>query len=374
MPSTAGNEFKYEQWAEQLRSKIQRGELTPGDRLPSHADMKEQFGLSRPTVERIHLLLEREGLIVREERRGAFVAARQNPVSNVIGVFSPLGDRYEHQPYNMHLLAGVREVAERLEHQILLLGGSTHREGRKFDWTQVGGVLTLASDDRHIAALIDSLPPGMPCVTLIGESPRALSVSVDDYHGSMAATEHLLELGHRRIAALISPISLITRRRIEGYRQALRKAGLRPREKWLRDQNYRLTAQVGFVQAAKQTMAQWLREDWSPLDCTAIVAQNDESAIGIIEALHEAGLRVPDDVSVIGFDGTELARHFRPRLTTMEVPLHEIGARGAQWLIEQMEASRNGTWTFEAAARETIVLLPRLRVGESTAKVSLAQK
>ena len=370
MPSASKTKFKYELWAGELRSKIRHGELAPGDRLPSHSDMKERFGLSRPTVERIHLLLEQEGLIVREERRGAFVAARKNPVPTVIGVFSPLGNRYERQPYNVHLLTGIREVAESMEHEILLLGNSAVDAERKLDWTRLGGVLALAAEDEHVSSLIDSLPPGMPCVTLIGDSYRACSVTCDDYHGSMAATEYLIGQGHRHIAALISSVSLVTRRRIEGYRQALAKAGIASDEKWLRDQPHRLTAQVGFMQAARQSVQKWLREDWSTLGCTALVAQNDECAIGIIEALHEAGLRVPEDVSVVGFDGTELARHFRPRLTTMEVPLHEIGARGARWLIEQMQASRDGTWSYETASRETVVLVPRLRIGDSTAPVS----
>lgn len=367
MRNTSKDPFKYEAWANRLRMQIQQGELQPGDQLPSHNEMKEQFGLSRPTVERIHALLEQEGLIVREERRGAFVTSGKRSVSTTIGVFSPLNDRYERQPYNVHLLSGVREVAEGMGHQILLLGDSTARSNRKLDWTQIGGILTLAADDEQLTGLLNAMPPGMPCVTLIGDSPRALSVTCDDYHGSLALTEYLLELGHRRIAALISPIMLVTRRRIEGYQQALTAAGVAYQEKWIRNQPFQLTAAHGFAQAAKICMQQWLREDWQEVGYTAIVAQNDESAIGIIEAIHEAGLRVPQDISVVGFDGTELIRHYRPRLTTTEVPLHEIGARGARWLIQQMEASRNGTWSFETATQETIVLLPRLRIGESTA-------
>lgn len=366
MPTTLKPEFKYEQWAGQLRSKIGRGELVPGDRLPSHSEMKAQFGLSRPTVERIHTLLENEGLIVREARRGAFVAAPEKPASNIIGIFSPLTARYKHQPYNMHLLAGVREVTERMDRPIMLLGGSALQAGRNQDWRQLGGFLALASDDHHITQLLDSLPPRLPCVTLIGETPRALSIICDDYHGAMAATEHLLKLGHRRIAALFSPIALVTRRRIEGYRQALREAGIDFQEKWLREQSHRLTAKIGFEQAAKQTMQQWLHDDWSTLGYTAIVAQNDESAIGIIEALREAGVRVPQDVSVVGFDGTELARHYRPQLTTMRVPLHEIGARGAQLLIDQMDAPQTGRWNDATKAHETLTLPAQLQIGGTT--------
>lgn len=366
-PSPTKSPFKYEAWADGFRARIHRGELVPGDKLPSHGAMKEQFGLSRPTVERIHSLLESEGLIVREERRGAFVAEPPDVSARTVGVFSPLSERYEHQPYNMHLLSGIRHVVERDERQIMLLGDSALDAGRKLDWSQLGGVLTVAAHEQHLTSLLDTMPPGMPCVTLIGESPRALSITCDDYHGSMTATEYLLELGHRRIAALISPITLVTRRRIEGYRQALQETGIFPDAKWLRDQDYHLTAKHGFTQAAQLTMQQWLAEGWSTLDATAIVAQNDESAIGIIEALQEAGLRVPQDVSVIGFDGTETARNFRPQLTTMAVPLFEIGARGAQRLIEEMEKATKGVWNSTATMQETITISPQLQIGATTA-------
>jgi DNA-binding LacI/PurR family transcriptional regulator len=97
------------------------------------------------------------------------------------------------------------------------------------------------------------------------------------------------------------------------------------------------------------------------------VAQNDESAIGIIEALQEAGLRVPQDVSVVGFDGAELARHYRPQLTTLHVPLHEIGARGAQLLIEQMDGSHERHRSDAPETHETIMLPAQLQIGGTTA-------
>jgi LacI family transcriptional regulator len=105
-------------------------------------------------------------------------------------------------------------------------------------------------------------------------------------------------------------------------------------------------------------MGSWLRGDWSKLGCTAIAAHNDEAAIGVLKALREADIQVPSDVSVVGFDGTELAAHSDPPLTTWKVPLEEIGARGVKVLLRQMKGE---------SALVRCALAGQLQIGESTA-------
>ncbi|MEO7719177.1 MAG: substrate-binding domain-containing protein, partial [Capsulimonas sp.] len=97
---------------------------------------------------------------------------------------------------------------------------------------------------------------------------------------------------------------------------------------------------------------------WKTLGYTALIAQNDNAAVGAIEAIREAGLRVPEDISVVGYDGNETYDYFTPRLTTVQVPIQEIGATAARMLIANVR--RRG----HTADRATVPA--RLRLGAST--------
>ena len=87
-------------------------------------------------------------------------------------------------------------------------------------------------------------------------------------------------------------------------------------------------------------MQTWLANNWQQAGCTALLAHNDYVAIGVMDALREAGLRVPDDIAVVGFDGLEVGQFVSPRLTTVEVPLHEIGAQAVEMLCAQIESGQ----------------------------------
>jgi LacI family transcriptional regulator len=167
-----------------------------------------------------------------------------------------------------------------------------------------------------------------------------------------------VELGHQRIAYLIAPHEPVHTRRLAAYQNALRENGVTPNPRWVRHLRDVAHYPTRFVGAANARMAQWLEEDWKALDCTAILCQNDQTALGTLEALSTHGMRVPQDVSVIGFDGTEAADYARPRLTTIRVPLYEIGARGVELLLQTGRADQDAS---------TLVLPTTLQIGESTA-------
>jgi len=169
-------------------------------------------------------------------------------------------------------------------------------------------------------------------------------------------------LGHKRIAFLQdSDLGSVSRQRLAGYRDALAETGIVTNESWVRflDEQDRLGS---YRASAEVAMTQWLENDWRETGCTALVAHNDETAIGAIKALREHGLRVPRDVSVIGFDGTELSELSTPSLTTVKVPLKKIGAAAVQMLAEQMEAGKVGE-------PQNIILPVKLKMGESCAAV-----
>jgi DNA-binding LacI/PurR family transcriptional regulator len=349
---------KYRILTERLRKQVTGGELKPGDRMPSFAEMSDRFGATPTTVSRVYHQLEREGLIIREPGRGTFVALTQQRTHGVIGVLG-MSLQDDNVPYFSYQMSGLRQVAAAAGRELLLLGETTPSIG----WEKLEGVIS----DGFSAKMLRRLPPGMPCVSCVYPVEEVASVVANDYLGARSATEHLLQLGHRRIGYLISDTTHpISQRRLAGYKAALWEAGIEPQSSWVRDLDCpslsgKEAGTLGYDDVGRRRMQEWLGENWSDVGCTALLTQNDDTAIGAIGALREAGLRVPDDVSVIGYDGTKLADYFTPRLTTVEVPLREIGRRGMERLLALIEGRDTST--------ENEILPVRLKVGRSTAQV-----
>ncbi len=153
---------------------------------------------------------------------------------------------------------------------------------------------------------------------------RVPSVGAGNWSGGLAATRHLLELGHRRIAIITGPAhALSSRARLDGYRAALDTAGVPIDPDLIRVGDYQI--QDGLTHA-RHLMA-------LPHPPTAIFACNDGEAIGVYHAVHELGLRVPDDVSVVGFDDLVAMRWAIPPLTTIRQPLSQMGEAAATMVL-----------------------------------------
>ncbi|HEX4089931.1 MAG TPA: substrate-binding domain-containing protein [Trebonia sp.] len=157
------------------------------------------------------------------------------------------------------------------------------------------------------------------------------SVGTTNWQGGLSATRHLIELGHRRIAAIGGPDHLWScRARLDGYRSALRRADLPVDENLVRTAE--LTADAGLRRAGE------LLALADPP--TAIVAANDAQAFGVLQAIAERGLRSPDDISVTGFDDVPIATWATPPLTTVRQPLAAMAAT-AFWMLTSSGAPRD---------------------------------
>lgn len=342
---------KYAHLAETLRQQIQTGELKPGDQVPSLSAMKAKYGISQATWEKTFSLLEEQGLVMRRPGQGTFITETQPAKQTGNLGFTGEAFRQPHWvPHPSHLLKGIQGVAEREAVHVLLLNNTPDLE-----WAKVDGLFLC---DPDAAMVFRRAPESMPCVSLLMPLPGVSSVVVDEYEGSRAAAKHLLELGHRRIAYLQSSTHPQVRSRRQGYGAALREAGIEPEQGWVSD-GIIAPDGLGNRERGRYIMEQWLQQGWDETGCTALVAQNDEAAIGAIEALRHANQNVPDDVSVIGFDGTELSDYCSPRLTTVQVPFEAIGAAATELLLNLINSG-----TTEP---ETIILPTTLRLGGSTA-------
>lgn len=181
-------------------------------------------------------------------------------------------------------------------------------------------------DDPSLGALIaDDFP-----IVIQGALPgvAVASVDVDNVAGAHGAVEHLLALGHRRIACITNAPVVYTaaQERLEGYRQALTAAGLPTPDE--------LVAVAAFdAPSGHAAMVELLERD---VGFDAVFVASDVVALGAIGALRGAGLRVPTDVSVVGFDDIALAGYFDPPLTTVRLPAFELGQAAGRALLDRI--------------------------------------
>ena len=186
--------------------------------------------------------------------------------------------------------------------------------------------------------VVSTLPPeaevdrlraaGVPCVLIDAVHPCFPSIAVDDVAGGEMATRHLIELGHRRIALIGDPPPEFrfewSRDRTRGYERALTSAGIEPRSDYVREG-------TRLPHVARAIASELLSLPERP---TAIFAASDTQALGAVEAARSLGIRIPAELSVVGFDDIEVAAYVG--LTTVRQPLLESGRRGAKLLLDTL--------------------------------------
>lgn len=162
------------------------------------------------------------------------------------------------------------------------------------------------------------------------------SVLFDSYRGGYEATRHLINLGHRNIGFIECVDEVIdSLRRKEGYRAAMNECGLPVKEELILpgafDEEYTFNVISNYLNFGKNEMVD------------AFLAGNDSSAIGCIKALESKGYRVPDDVSIIGFDDIDIAQYYRPSLTTVRNPIKRQGILAIDMLVGMIAGTQDGT-------------------------------
>ncbi len=264
-------------------------------------------------------------------RQHSYRPRRARPASRV-GlidlVFVDLGS-----PWAMEILTGVEEVAYGAGTGVVVSavhGRHRTRPDRRWLENMAGrrsdGVLLVLSElTPGQQAQLGGL--GIPVVIVdpAGAPPPGVpSVGATNWAGGLAATEHLIALGHRRIAVIGGPGDVLcSRARVDGYRAALDGAGL--------------PATAGYVRLGDFRSASGYRETMALLDLpeppTAIFASSDQMALGAYEALYERGVRVPEQMSIVGFDDLDEARWALPPLTTVRQPLAEMAGMATRMLL-----------------------------------------
>jgi LacI family transcriptional regulator len=271
--------------------------------------------------------------VIREHRYTANRSARALSAgrTGLVGVTLPR----IHPAYFSEITAGIAEALYELDMRIVL-APTLHEHDREVDLlerlmhgTTDGGLLVLPEESG--SELRTLMTYGYRFVVVDPRrriDERVATVSAAHSSGADQATRHLLELGHRHIAAITGPPDMMaTEERLRGYRAALAAAGVPADPSLVVESDWE-------VDGGRQAGAALLELPDPP---TAIFAFNDPLAIGAMQSVVARGLRVPQDVSVVGFDDTVEAEFVTPRLTTVRQPLAEMGRMGVSLLMRLLE-------------------------------------
>jgi LacI family transcriptional regulator len=247
--------------------------------------------------------------------------------THVIGVFVA-----EFEPFALQLLQGVSSALQETRYDILAYAGSVsageHAGWERRSLSRLGGTLVDGAIIVTPTVTLDHTP--VPVVAIdphMGPSGPAV-VDTDNLGGARMATEHLIGLGHRRIAHVRGRTDLVSaQQREEGYRAALDTAGIAFDPTLIVDGGYRAAEST---EAAAALLAR-------PDRPTAVFAANDVTALEVVRVAETSGLRVPDDLSVIGFDDVPAAAASRPGLTTIRQPLLDMGTSAVRLLLAMLE-------------------------------------
>ncbi len=242
--------------------------------------------------------------------------------TNVLGVLVP-----EFEPFSTELLKGISAAAAGTGYELLAYSGNlehTHVGWERRSLSRLAGTLIDGAVIVAPTATVTNATIPVVAIDPHAGSTGPSTIEADNVGGARAATQHLIDLGHRRIGHMRGRADLVSaRQREQGYREALSAAGIEYDPALVR---------VGGYRASETTDA--AREMLQLPECpTAIFAANDLSAIRVMEVAVELGLRVPEDLSVVGFDNVPEAANAVPPLTTVAQPLHQMGAEAVRLLL-----------------------------------------
>ncbi len=308
-----------------------------GQQLPSEHDLMDKFLVSRQTVRQAFGELTVEGLIYKEQGKGTFSNYRKGAKGSQIvavvttylsgfvfpGIISGIEQVLSDEGYMM-LLSNTNNIKEReaqylksvLEHNVVgMIIEPTSSSGANTNSRLLSGIRDKGIKMVFINACYDDFDNAY--------------VLLDDIKGGYTATEYLLQLGHRKIAGIFKTDDKQGVNRLSGYQKALRDFGVVEDRRRIGEYNTANMYDFPYMFVQSQ-----LRGDDRP---TAFFCYNDQCALMVIQAIRDQGLRVPEDISVVGYDDSISPMNSEVKLTTIRHPKQAMGVQAARFMVDMLE-------------------------------------
>lgn len=348
---------KYRQLKVILKKQIIEGKLKPGDRIPPEETIAGKYNVSLGTVRQATAELVNEGLICKEQGRGTFVAEKNKERTFTMGlVVSDVGN-----PFYAQFARSVQEKAHLLQYSVILhnTDDQVSREVESIDMLikkQVDGIILVPiledGEERVLEKLTKNDIPFVYSHRYSNE-PTSDYIVIDNMSGVTQDMEYLISLGHERIGCISARPCPWILQRVKIYEKLVKKNNLAREDSLVQISNLRDYG--GGYDAMNKLLSTKNRP-------TAIFATNDIAAIGAYRAAKKKGIRIPEDLSLIGFDDIEASSHLETPLTTVSQPIDKMGKMAVNILVEKSERK-------DSRKLREIVLEPKLVIRESCGKI-----
>jgi DNA-binding LacI/PurR family transcriptional regulator len=335
----------YQQVAADIRRKIVNGDMPVGSQIPPHRDLAVQYGVSIITINKALSGLVSEGLLHSHVGRGTFVKVRPASTS---GIAAPTTVGFVlrdlSSPFFSLIAHGAQQRADALGVGVIFASSSNRLDREEEQIRRLlslgvhGMIVVSMSRTCRLSESMQTLhDTGFPYVMVsytVGDDVPFVGANLDT--AGYLAGRHLVGCGHKQLGYLIDKKgSLNGELRMGGYRRAVEEAGLSIDDDFVFEHQYEgewNDYNSGYA-AAEQIARMPVRPD-------AMFCYNDLSAIGLEDGLLDAGLRIPDDIAIVGLDDIELAGRARVPLTTLRQPVNDIGARALDTLLARLRGEQ----------------------------------
>lgn len=335
---------KYQILARQLRQQIVDGTYPPGSRIPSESSLQEQFQVSRQTVRNALELLERQNFVRSRQGSGTYVIdqeAEELTKSKRIAVVTTYVDNYIFP----RIIQGIEQVlsAEGFQMQIAFTGNRIWKEEailRDLLEQDLRGILIettkSALPNPNLPLYRELQKKGLPILFLNSRYPEldCPMISLEDEAAGRMGAEYLMDHGHSRIGGFFKLDDGQGIRRYQGFINALRDRGITPAEDgilWFDTEDA-----VDFGQMEERILKRFS-------SCTGILCYNDSAASRLMEIWKRHGISVPEDISLVSIDNTDLAELGDVGLTSIHHPKEKLGEKAAKQLISMIRSHLPGT-------------------------------
>ena len=288
--------------------------------------LNDRPDVDQATRQRIHDLIEETGYVPR-----AAAVSLATGRTGLIGLLAPSLLR----PWTIQIIQGIADAIEYTEYEFILYTTTMAERNqemyaRALTHGLTDGLIVILPRERGMEYLSNLRRQSFPLVLIDyrGQTPDMPSVTAANLGGALSAAGHLVALGHRRIGIITGLMDLgCSKDRLDGYQQTLHKAGLEISPDLIVPGDF---SEPSGYEGMHRLMA--LQEP-----PTAVFASNDEMALGAMRAARELTLRIPEDVSLVGFDDVQVAQFTAPPLTTVRQPMSDMGWRAVEMLLLQIK-------------------------------------